>query len=244
VAHLLVITLCSLFVNLGFWQLRRLEERRLQNSVWQARLASAPLPIEDLMAGAGSDLESLEYRPVEARGTFSPEHEILVRSQVWKGSAGFHVITPLVMESGSAILVNRGWVPLDMDDVPVPAAPPEGAVDLAGTIRLSQTRGSVGPTDPATGVLTQTARVDIDRIGQQLPWPLLPVYVVAQGTDDGKLPIALTRPDVIDLGPHLAYAIQWFAFALTGVVGYLLLLRRAGTRQEIRTDRETVNDVG
>jgi surfeit locus 1 family protein len=246
VAHLLVITICVLFVNLGFWQLRRLEERRLQNSVWQARLASAPLQIEDLVTGAGTDLESLEYRPVEARGTFSPEHEILVRSQVWEGSAGFHVITPLVMESGSAILVNRGWVPLDMDDVPVPVAPPEGEVDLVGTIRLSQTRGSVGPTDPATGALTQIARVDISRIGQQMPWPLLPVYVVAQDTDETSfsMPIALTLPDLNDEGPHLAYAIQWFAFALIGVVGYLLLLRRVGAREEIQADRETIDDFG
>jgi surfeit locus 1 family protein len=244
IAHVVVITICLLFVNLGFWQLRRLEERRLQNSVWQARQASTPLPIEDLVVGAGSDLESLEYRPVEARGTFSPEHEILVRSQVWNGSAGFHVITPLILRSGSAILVNRGWVPLDMDEVPVPATPPEGEVDLAGTIRLSQTRGSVGPTDPATGVLTKTARVDLTRIGQQMPWPLLPVYVVAQYTDETSLPVAVAVPDLNDQGPHLAYAIQWFAFALIGAVGYLLLLRRAGIRNEIRADGETINDFG
>lgn len=243
-AHLLVISVCALFVNFGFWQLRRLEERRLQNSVWQARLAAVPLPIDELLIGAGADLESLEYRPAEVRGTFAPDHEVLVRSQVWNETAGFHVITPLVLGDGRAILVNRGWVPLEMDEVPIPAGPAEGEVDLIGTIRLSQTGGSVGPTDPSTGKLTRVARVDIDRIAPQLPWPVIPVYLVARESGARGLPIAVSPPDLTDQGPHLAYAVQWFAFALIGAVGYLLLLRRAGGRHGIRSDSEPVDHLG
>lgn len=239
---MLVIAVCALFVSLGLWQLRRLEERRLQNSVWQTRLASAPLPIDELLMGVGSDLESLEYRPAIARGTFAPDQEVLVRSQVWNGTAGFHVITPLVRADGSALLVNRGWVPLEMDDVPVPARPPEGEVDLIGTVRLSQTRGPVGPSDPPEGDLQQVARVDINRIARQLEWPVLSVYVVAQETGREGLPIAVEAPDFADQGPHLAYAVQWFAFALISLIGYLFLLRRARSRRDIRPDGEPVND--
>lgn len=240
VAHLLVITLAVLFVNLGFWQLRRLEERRLQNTVWQTRMADVPLPIGELLAGAGSDLDSLEYRPAIARGTYAPEREVLVRSQVMEGTAGFHVITPLVLQDGSAVLVNRGWVPLEMDSVPVPAMPPVGEVEVTGWIRPSQPRQGMGPIEPSTGTLTQVARVDIDRLQQQMSWPLAPVYLVADN-NAGALPAEVAAPDLTDQGPHLGYAIQWFAFALIGVVGYLFLLRRAVSRS---IQGETIDDNG
>lgn len=207
-------------------------------------MAAAPLPIDELLPSAGSDLESLEYRPILARGTYEPEHEVLVRSQVLDGTAGFHVITPLVLRDGSAVLVNRGWVPLEMDSVPVPALPPEGVIDLTGSIRLSQPRRSMGPTDPLTGALTQVARVDINRLEQQVPWPLLPVYVVADNTNDDALPVELAAPDLADEGPHLAYAIQWFAFTLIGVVGYLFLLRRAIVRSPIQGHGKILDDDG
>jgi surfeit locus 1 family protein len=244
VAHLLVIAVCALFVSLGLWQLRRLDERQLQNSVWQSRVASVPLPIDEVLSGAGSDLESLEYRPVIVRGTFVPDQEVLVRSQVWNGTAGFHVITPLVREDGSAVLVNRGWVPLEMDDVPVPVKPPEGEVELIGTIRLSQTRGSVGPADPPAGNLIQVARVDIDRIARQLEWPVLPVYVVGREAGETGLPVAIETPDFADQGPHLAYAVQWFAFALISLIGYLFLLRRARSRRDVGPDSESFDNLG
>jgi surfeit locus 1 family protein len=41
------------------------------------------------------------------------------------------------------------------------------------------------------------------------------------------LPIPPSPPDFSDEGPHLAYAVQWFSFAVIGLVGYVLLLGRA-----------------
>ena len=45
IAHLVALSLALLFVNLGLWQLRRLEDRRLENAVMAARMAEAPVPI-------------------------------------------------------------------------------------------------------------------------------------------------------------------------------------------------------
>jgi len=229
--HLLVVTICILFVNLGFWQVRRLEERRIENTVLKNRLAAAPVPIEELMAGAGSDIDSLEFRGAEATGIFQPGDELLVRSQVHEGTAGWHVITPLLLADGRAVLVNRGWVPLVMDTVPVPAAPPVGEVDVTGWVRLTRIRGSVGPVEPE-GRLSQISRVDLDRLQEQMPFPLLPVYLVADPAGEA-LPIAVIPPDANDQGPHLTYAIEWFSFTLIGVVGYSFLLKREVQRSRV-----------
>lgn len=217
-----------LFVRLGLWQLDRLEERRLENAVGQARFAEDPVDITVLLDAVGGDIESLEYRRAVATGVFSPEDELLVRSQVYRGIAGFHVITPLVGESGAAILVNRGWVSLGLDQVPVTGAPPPPEeVTVEGWVHLSQERPPLGPLDPEEGRLTTASRVDIDRIQQQTErMALAPVYLVLMGEGSGDLPIPVSTPVFDDEGPHLGYAIQWFAFALIGFVGYGFLLRK------------------
>jgi surfeit locus 1 family protein len=227
ISHLVVLLVVILFVRLGFWQLDRLEERRLENAVGQARFAEDPVDIAALLDSVGADVESLEYRRAVATGVFYPEDELLVRSQVYRSTAGFHVITPLVGESSAAILVNRGWVSLGLDQVPATEAPPPpGKVTVEGWVHLSQERPPLGPVDPEEGRLTTTSRVDISRIQQQMEMALAPVYLVLIGEGSGDLPISVRPPFFDDDGPHLAYAIQWFAFALIGLVGYLFLVRK------------------
>ena len=91
------------------------------------------------MSAAGSDLDSLGHHRALATGTFDPESEVLIRSQVYRDVAGFDVITPLISDDGSAVLVNRGWVPLNMDQVPVTSAsPPTGVVTIEGWLSPTQ----------------------------------------------------------------------------------------------------------
>lgn len=222
--HLVVLALAALFVRLGIWQLDRLEERRDSNAVASARLEMPPMEVQSLLAGDQSP-EELRYRRVTATGVLDPTEEVLIRSQVYRGSAGFHVITPMRLEGGEAILVNRGWVPQGFDQVPVEQAPPPGGlVTVEGWIATTQTRPPLGREDPE-GRLVVMNRVDLDRIETQLPYPITPVYMVELG-ERAQPPIPVEAPDFTDEGPHLAYAIQWFAFAVIGVVGYYFLLRR------------------
>ena len=226
--HVVVLTLAIVFVNLGAWQLRRLDDRRLTNAVGESRFRASPVEIDELLAGAGSDFESLEFRRATATGVFQSEHEVLIRSQVYQGVAGFHVVTPFVVENGSVLLVNRGWVPLGMDDVPVvEAPPPDGEVTILGWVRPSQQRRGLSPADPEEGRLITMNRVDIDRIEQQVPFELNPVYISLLGEQEEGRPILVSEPGFDDEGSHLAYAIQWFAFMVIGVVGYMMLIRRS-----------------
>ena len=226
IAHFVLLLVVILFVRLGFWQLDRSDERRLENAVGEARLSEDPVGLSVLLDAAGGDIETLEYRRAVATGVFSSEDEVLIRSQVYQGAAGFHVITPLVGEGGEAILVNRGWVPLGLDQVPVTeASPPPGEVTVEGRVHLSQEKPPLGPADPKEGRLTAMSRVNIARIQEQIPAPLAPVYLVSIGEGSEGLPVPVNPPTFDDDGPHLAYAIQWFAFALIGLVGYVFLVR-------------------
>jgi surfeit locus 1 family protein len=226
-----VLIVAIVFVNLGFWQLRRLEERRLANTVGASRFEADPVDIATLVESAGDDQESLEYRRATATGVFRPGDEVLIRSQVYQGAAGFHVITPLVGEDGSATLIDRGWIPLALDRVPVTEAPPPtGTVTVEGWVRPTQLRGSLGPTDPAEGRLVSMSRVDIERIERQVDYDLDPVYISAIGSQGDELPVPAPQPTFDDEGSHLPYAIQWFSFALIGLIGYFFLIRRNARR--------------
>jgi surfeit locus 1 family protein len=243
-AHFGVLLLVILFVSLGFWQLRRLGERRLENQVVSARLAAAPEGLALMVAAAGTETDTLEFRRATASGHFVPEQEILLRSRVNDGVAGYGVLTPFVLDGGGAVLVDRGWVPLGLEPPPIAQAPPPaGEVEIEGLIRRSQTRPALGPVEPE-GRLTTAARVDIPRLQEQFEWQLIPVYLELSGAAGPGLPVVSPPPSFTDEGPHLSYAVQWFGFAIISVVGYLFLVRRASNQSRAGRSSQPVDHLG
>lgn len=177
----------------------------------------------------------LDYRRVRVSGRFDPGHELLRRPVSRDGVPGFHVVTPLLLADGSAVLVERGWVPQDHDRVPVHAAPPpsgEVTIDawaFAGETPPTGPLAALAPRDPAEGPLVQAAYLDLSRLAPQMPYPLQPLRLVLDAPQrppgDARLPLP-PRPPELTLGSHLGYAIQWYAFVAITVIGYAALLRR------------------
>ncbi len=227
-----------LFVNLGLWQLRRLDERRLDNAIQAERRAADPAPLHlavDLDQPTAQAGDSHDGRPLTVSGTFDPTEEVLLRSRTLDGQAGFHVLTPLVLDNGAAVLINRGWVPLTMGEVPVggAAASPSGNLTVTGFADASAVQPRFGPADPP-GDLDVFARADIDRIADQVPYELYPVVFISQENADLPVPVGL---EPLDDGPHLVYAIQWFAFAVISIGGFLALLHSTAKKVAARKSR-------
>lgn len=227
-----------LFVNLGFWQLRRLDARQFDNAVQSERRAAEVVPI-DLAVDRGASFaeagEAHEGRRVSAAGTFDASGEVLLRSRTHQGEAGFHVITPLVLADGSAVLVNRGWVPIDFDTVPLggPAAAPSEPVTVTGVLEASATQPRFGPQE-LPGERTIFIRSNVDRLSQQIEYPLYPVVLIEQAERALPVPVELEE---LDDGPHLPYAIQWFSFAAISLIGYGALVRSTAKKAEARRAR-------
>jgi surfeit locus 1 family protein len=219
---LVVVVTC---VRLGFWQLDRLAGRKDANAGVAAAEASPPRPLPDLVAGT-DDPTTLRYRQATAAGTYDPAHEVLLygRSSL-AGVSGNQVLTPLRLDDGSAIVVDRGWIPIDAG-VPVAgdAAAPEGRVVVTGVLFPADSFS----TGAGSGAGERITKVDLGAIGATLPYPILPVYLLLQHQEPaqpGPLPEPPPLPPLTN-GPHLSYAVQWFAFAAIAVVGFVLLLRR------------------
>ena len=232
VSHIFIAFLVILMINLGFWQLRRLHEKRTHNKEVLARSAQPLVPVRTL-AKAG-DPQSVvgpdEYRRVSAIGRYAADEEVLVRSRSWDSAPGSWILTPLVLPDGSAVVVNRGWIPNGgvYSAVPKRYRAPEGVVRVTGLFRQTEKRGAFGPHDPPTGRLTNLARADVVRLGKQVPQHLVPGWIQLQ-TQRPSEGSGAARPlpfPTLDEGPHLSYAFQWFFFTSVALVGYPLILRR------------------
>ncbi len=231
IATLAVLALCALFLRLGGWQLRRLEDRRAANALLLARMEQPALTLD----GRALDAETDDLRRAVVRGTFDYSQEIVLRNRTYNELPGVHVIVPLRITgaaAGAAILVDRGWIPYEL------AGPEQrtqfqdaaGPVEVRGILRRSQVQSSsASPADrrPEAGQLRLDAwhRIDIPRIQEQIPYPLASVFLEEEPAATGssrRFPRPVPEIELSE-GSHLYYAIQWFSFAAILLVGYVVV---------------------
>ncbi len=211
----------ALLIGLGVWQLHRLawKEALLAEIYARAKASaeSAPAPAE----WPSLKPSDYEYRHVRVHGVFDYAHQALVFRALGEphgryGGPGYLVMTPLKLDSGETVLVNRGFVP--MDSKAEAKNGPAGPVEVTGLMRSSEDRTWFTPADdPAQG---EWYTRDVEKIAAGLQiGPHAPFSI---DEDAGADPAALPEGGETILAfpnNHLSYAIQWFglAAALIGV---------------------------
>lgn len=214
------------FTLLGFWQLDRLRERRAANV---AVLAARSAPRVSIDATTAMN-RSLDGREVRALGRYDHRHDLILRGRVYNGSPGVEIVSPLVLEGGrTALLVNRGFLPTpDAVTVQTDSVREPGPVRVEGTALLIPSEGGK-PLE--RGHRSTWARLDLNGMAASMPYELAPVYI--RQSPDAALPRFPRRlePIPIDDGPHLNYAIQWFAFAAMAIVFGVVVGREKRERE-------------
>jgi surfeit locus 1 family protein len=139
------------------------------------------------------------------------------------------LLTPLVFStSGKVVLVDRGWIPEnDLQRASWAKYDQPGNVTITGRLMVPVVTNwrLAKPTNSQTDFVPS---VNLDFIGYQAGYPLLPVYLIATAQPEGSGPQASLPPLDLSEGPHLSYAIQWFTFAAGLGIGYpiYLILRK------------------
>lgn len=230
---ILMLGLTALFVTLGVWQLQRLEEKQALIAAVADRMDDAPVPLPPAEEWASFDPELHDYRPVTVSGRYLPESTVLVFTSLSdprgaRGGPGYWVMTPLVLEDGGTVFVNRGFVPQDSADSFRDGAP-AGVLALAGIARRPEKPSPFTP-EPDLGEV-----IDWIRNPQRLATvagvegPVAPVFIDLPAGDSGALPqggeTTLEFPN-----NHLGYALTWFGFALLTPVMLVFWLRRPAHR--------------
>jgi surfeit locus 1 family protein len=219
-SRFVLITIAAVIValltaRLGFWQLSRAAEKNaLQTAIEQQtqRPVLGALP-NDLRAVA-----SLHHRRVQLQGRWSPAHTVYLDNRQMNGRPGFFVITPLLLADGRAVLVQRGWLPRNMndrariDDAPAPA----GDIRLDG--RIAPPPARLFEFDGAdTGRIRQN--LDVDAFARETALRLLPLSVLQTGPADNALQRDWPAP-ATGVAKHHGYAFQWFGLSTLVVILY------------------------
>lgn len=211
--HVLVLVVVVTFVNLGFWQLRRLDEVRAHNAQVSERMEADPVSL-----GAALD-DGRPFTRVTTSGEYLLDAQLLTAPRSRDGNPGHHVLTPLETDDGT-VLVERGWVPFRRDGVPEGALEaPDGEVTVSGLLMPAE------EGDPGEGEDLRV--IDPGEASERTGVTLADGYVRLLDSEPEPAggPIPSGSPS-LDEGNHLSYAVQWFLFTLVVAVGYPLLIWR------------------
>jgi cytochrome oxidase assembly protein ShyY1 len=221
-AAFVVIALSVACVLLGRWQWGRHEGKLAMAQQIDRAYGAAPASLAQLLPAPSEPLpKDEEWRPVGARGTYLADETVVIRNRPnGNGEFGYEVVVPFRVDGGPVLLVDRGWIPNGAsgarpDTVP---APPTGEVGVVA--RLRPTERPVTRVAPAG----QAERIDVPRLTAAVDGPAVTqaygILAQEQPAPAGAAPALIPRPDG-DLGPHQAYAIQWW---LGAVAVYVLLV--------------------
>jgi surfeit locus 1 family protein len=237
IVALLVALVC---IRLGLWQLDRREQRRARNAAVAERMHAPPA----VVSGPAVDTAGLLYRTVEVAGEYDHEHSFVRPGRTHTGRRGVHLYTPLRLDGGGAVLVNRGWLP-SRDGVTADLAPfsQPGRVQVRGLALPLRDAPARRDAEAGSSSLSGDTfprvwyHLDASRLERQLGYPILAFYVQRLPESDASELPAPIEPPGLDAGPHLSYAIQWFSFATIALVGWgAIVIRRGETGRRREPD--------
>ena len=227
------VLVAAVCVRLGVWQLDRLEQRRDRNRVAAAHLAEPSMTLDGGAAQSvlvgGPDL--YRFRRVTAAGRFDFGRELVVIGRSDEGRPGVHVVTPLLIDDSVAVLVERGWLPAaDSRTYDSTQAHEPEQRTVSGVLLQAPARSVTRSGDPTWPL--HVVSPDPTSVAQRFPYAVLPLVLRRTSTPDGTTFEMIPLPEPTE-GPHLSYALQWFAFATIALVGSAILFVRRERMSEL-----------
>lgn len=209
------------FIALGQWQLNRAAEKRALAEDFAGAGPALALPADSR--------DWPRYQRVTARGRYDSARQFLLDNRMQGGRAGVDALTPFVLDGGGVVLVNRGWQPFGAtrDSLPDVAVAPERRT-IAGRLDELPRPGIALEAPPAAGWPRLVSYPTTDQLATLLGRSIEPRIILLDADEPDGYVREWTLPGTTS-GKHLAYALQWFAFAATAVAIWLALsLHRDG----------------
>lgn len=213
-----VAALALLCGRLGLWQLHKLADRKATNAITEINLDAAPVSWSDVMTPAAAPATQDLWRRVQVTGTYDTSEQATVKYQTRDAGPGVDVVTPLLTDDGTAVLVDRGWLATanspDQVDVPPPST---GTVTVTGWLRAD----SDADPDAITPTDGQVRAISSGGFAPGLPYPVTGGWLaLLEQAPPAAAELARPLPPDLGQGPHLFYGLQWFFFAALAAFGW------------------------
>lgn len=226
------------FTFLAPWQLGKNERLVTRNENIVEAFEHDPVPLEDVLKN-GELLLDDEWSRTTATGHFLPQDEVLLRLRPVDRTPAFQVLTPFALDSGGAVLVNRGWVAAeDSTRVPDYAPAPSQQVTITGFLLADE---GVHPTAPNTDQGRQMVySISPPQVAELTGTQLISPYVQLSSDSPGVL-TAIPLPQ-LETGNHLSYGLQWIAFGLLAPAGLIyFIVAETRERRRFREEQEELS---
>lgn len=204
---------------LGFWQVERLTWKQALLARIAERQKAAPLTLSSQADIAKLTKAKDEYRRATLSGRYGREQlfwftqiENKPQGLPRRDAAGYHVLVPFMLSDGTALLLDRGFVPARLKDTP--DANPGDPQRLEVILRWPDKRGRFDNDDKPTEGLVYVR--DPQAIGDY--WGVvLPAFLAEVAAPGKHWPRGgQTRMKIAN--NHLQYAGTWFGLALVLVI--------------------------
>jgi surfeit locus 1 family protein len=208
----------ALLIALGSWQVQRLHWKETVIAEREAALARAPQSV-DSITGTGA---ALSFHPVSATGVFLHNREIYMDGKSHRSNPGGQVVTPLRLDRGGVVYINRGWVPRELRDPGKRlAGRVAGPVTVTGILRRSGRKSDWIPENQPEKDVWYS--VDVVQMAKRHGLAgVRPFYIEAgPAANPGGWPMG-RKPVVLLSNNHLQYAFTWYSFAVVLLVIYVI----------------------
>lgn len=218
-----MVLLAAICTRLGFWQMDKLDQRLERNKMVTKHFAAEPVDLLAALPDGAKVDKTNEWTRVTATGTYDLDHELSIKFITRDKAPGADILTPLVLPSGEAVLVNRGWISTENNVTkPDAPAPPNGEVAIEGWLRKNTGAGR-NATVPSEG---QIRAISSDILAKEMPYDLTSGYInLQEQTPASSTPLKPEPKPELGQGPHFFYALQWWFFALLAMVGFFWFAR-------------------
>ena len=232
------------YTLLAPWQFGREAQREAQERAIATADATPPVPLAQLVPPGSAVTPELRWRQVTITGSYLPGAEAVVRLRTLDGKPAVEVLTPMRLDDGRVVAVDRGLAPVtDAGAVPVYPTAPDGAVTVTAWLYPDQPDPSDRPVVRGEGP-PQLYAVDSRVLATTADLELVPGILVLPAGQAGVLAPVPVGPTVADAAPftNFSYALQWLTFGLIALValGYFIRLemlqRRTGARRSRKAD--------
>lgn len=226
-------------VALGQWQFARRAEARAAIDLLNRNYDRPAVPVGDVLSALGASDPDAQWRPVTVTGKYWTEGVRYVRNRPTNAGVGFEQLAPLVTADGTTLIVDRGWVTANADNSAPATTPalPAGTVTVVS--RLIPAEPVIAGRDAPAGQIATIHPATFD--GEHAGATSIRVYSNWYGKVAHESPSAATglpwEKPILDEGPHLSYALQWYVFAVMGFIGWGWALRKEA-RGEADTPRQ------
>ncbi|MGF6758544.1 SURF1 family protein [Paraburkholderia sp. GAS42] len=224
----LILIVVAVTVRLGFWQ----RDRAHQKEALQAHITQFENAPAQNVTATPVALKDIEFHRVRATGSFVPEKVVYLDNRPYNDQPGFYVVMPFKLHDGGYVLVNRGWLPRNMNDRTAmrPYETPKGEIEIEGIARADASKAYELGQGGSAAHQRIRQNLDVNAYATETGLPLQP-FVIQQLSDDGDTLVRDWPVPATGVETNYGYMFQWWGMAAAAIGFGLYAARRAAKKE-------------